>query len=84
MRFTIMTWAGDDVRPESIFGVVDQEGSGRLPALSPHGYWADFRIIDETQFKFAEEAKKSIGKDGYYLMGASVTTDEAFGAIRQQ
>lgn len=40
---------------------------------------ADFRIIDETQFKFADEAKKSIGKDGYFLMGARVTTTEAFG-----
>ena len=81
MRFAIKTWAGDDVRPESIFGVIDEKGSGKLPALSPHGHWADLRIIDETQFKFADEAKKSIGKDGYYLLGAGVTAIEAFGAV---
>ena len=38
MRFEIMTWAGDDARPESIFGVIDGRGSGKLPALSPHGH----------------------------------------------
>jgi hypothetical protein len=80
MRFAIVTWAGDDARPESIFGVIDEKGSGKLPGISPHGYWADFRIIDEAQFKFADEAKKSIGKDGYYLMGAGVTATEAFRA----
>ena len=80
MRFAIMTWAGDDVRPESIFGLTDEKGSGMLPALSPYGFWADFRTIDETQFKFADDAKKSIERDGYYLMGASITIAEAFGA----
>jgi hypothetical protein len=79
MRFMIMTWVGDAAQALSIFGVIDEEGSGKLPALSPHGHWAEFRVIDEAQFKFAEEAKACIGKDGYYLMGAGVTTREAFG-----
>ena len=79
MRFAIMTWAGDAARAESIFGLTDETGSGKLPVISPHGYWADFRVIDEAQFKFAEEAKASIGKDGYFLIGAGVTTTEAFG-----
>ena len=84
MRFVIMTWVGDAARVESIFGVTDEEGSGKLPALSPYGHWADFRIIDETQFKFADEARASINKDGYYLIGAGVTTTEAFGCRSQQ
>ena len=79
MRFVIMSWSGDGSRTQSIFGVTNEKGSGKLPAISPHGYWADFRIIDEAQFKFAEEAKASIGKDGYFLMGAGVTIAEAFG-----
>ena len=84
MRFEILTWAGDDARPESIFGVIDEKGSGKLPALSPRGHWAEFGIVDETEFKFADEAKYSIGKDGYYLMGAGVTATEAFGVLQQQ
>jgi hypothetical protein len=48
--------------------------------ISSKGHWADFRRIDESRFKFAAEAKAAIAKDGYFLMGASVTVTEAFGA----
>jgi len=81
MRLAIMTWAGDDVMAESIFGVVDERNpETNLPPLSPNGFWADFCVVDERRFKFAEEAKISIDQHGYYLMGAGLATTDAFEA----
>ncbi len=81
MRFAIMTWAGDDVMAESIFGVLDEQSpDGPLPPLSPNGFWADFCAVDERQFKFADDAKVSIHQHGYYLMGAGLAMTEAFEA----
>ena len=81
MQFAILTWvsSNDSAKAGSIFGILNKANPGALPTLSPNGYWADFRSIDENRFKFAADAKKAIAQHGYYLMGASVTTIEAFG-----
>jgi hypothetical protein len=81
MQFEILVWvSGDDsAKTGSIFGVLDKAQPKALPTLSPKGYWDDFRSIDESEFKFAADAKKAITQHGYYLMGASVTIPEAFG-----
>jgi hypothetical protein len=82
MQFAIMVWvSGDDsAKKGSIFGVLDAANPAALPIVSANGYWADFQSIGENKFKFAAEAKKAIAQHGYYLMGASVTVGEAFGA----
>jgi hypothetical protein len=79
MRFAVMTWVRDNVKSGSIFGILDKDNPGKLPSVSPLGHWADFRVIDENRFKFANDAKKAIAAEGYYLMGASVSVTEAFG-----
>jgi len=81
MQFAVLAWvsSNDSAKAGSIFGILDKANPGALPALSPNGYWADFRSIDENRFKFATDAKKAIAQHGYYLMGASVTIIEAFG-----
>jgi hypothetical protein len=83
MQFAIMVWVSSDdsAKMGSIFGILDKANFGALPTLSPKGYWADFRSIDESKFKFAADAKKAIAQHGYYLMGASVTVSEAFGEL---
>jgi hypothetical protein len=80
MQFEVMVWVSSDdsAKAGSIFGILDKANPGALPTLSSMGYWADFRSIDESEFKFAADAKKAIAKHGYYLMGASVTVTEAF------
>ena len=81
MQFAVMVWvtSTDSARLGSIFGVLDKSNPGALPALSPQGYWAEFRYVEESRFKFAADAKKAIAQHGYYLLGASVTIPEAFG-----
>jgi hypothetical protein len=81
MQFAVMVWvpSNDSAKLGSIFGVLDKSNPGELPTLSPQGYWADFRAVDESRFKFAAEAKKAIAQHGYYLLGASVIIPEAFG-----
>ena len=82
MQFTILEWVGsnDSAKAGSIFGIVDKASpTATPPPLSASGYWTEFRSIDESRFKFAADAKKAIALHGYYLMGASVTTTEAFG-----
>lgn len=80
MRFAIMQWVGKSTKSESVFGVIDETVKKPvLPMLSDNGHWADFRLIDESRFLFAKEAKAAIAENGYYLMGASVTITEAFG-----
>jgi hypothetical protein len=81
MQFAVMVWvsSNDTAKVGSIFGVLDKSDPSALPALSPQGYWAEFRYVDESRFKFAAEAKKAIAQHGYYLLGASVTIPEAFG-----
>ena len=80
MQFAVMVWVSgnDTAKMGSIFGVLDKSNSGALPTL-PQGYWAEFRYVEESKFKFAAEAKKAIAQHGYYLLGASVTIPEAFG-----
>jgi hypothetical protein len=80
MQFAVMVWVGsnDSAKQGSIFGILDKANPVALPMLSPMGYWADFRSIDESKFKFAADAKKAIAQHGYYLMGASVTIAEVF------
>ena len=81
MQFAVLTWvsSNDSAKAGSIFGILDKANPGALPTLSPNGYWADFRSIEESKFKFSADAKKAIAQDGYYLMGASVTISETFG-----
>lgn len=79
MQFAIMAWTSRHSLVSSIFGVLDQGNPGRLPMIASDGHWSDFRSIDESRFKFADEAKKSIAVKGYYLVGAGVTLTEAFG-----
>ncbi len=81
MQFAVLAWvsSNDSAKAGSIFGILDKVNPGALPALSPNGYWTDFRSIDENKFKFATDAKKAIAQHGYYLMGASVTIIDAFG-----
>jgi hypothetical protein len=80
MQFAIMAWTSDDSKVSSIFGIIDRKNPSKLPVFSSKGHWADFRTVDEGRFKFAEEAKKAIAAHGCYLIGASVTVTEAFGA----
>ena len=81
MQFAVRVWvsSNDSAKAGSIFGILDRANPGALPTLSPNGYWADFQSIDDSKFKFTTDAKKAIAQHGYYLMGASVTTIEAFG-----
>lgn len=81
MQFAVFEWVGakDSAKRGSIFGIVDKADPQGLPTLSPNGYWADFRLIDEGRFKFSSDAKRAISQHGYYLMGASVTIQDAFG-----
>ncbi|WP_454621931.1 hypothetical protein [Bradyrhizobium cenepequi] len=85
MQFAIMVWIDSDDAPDkgSIFGITDKNNPVALPTLSPTGYWADFRSIDGARFKYAAQAKKAISQHGYYLLGASVTIEEAFGQSSQ-
>ena len=80
MRFAIMTWVptSDNARIGTIFGILDNDAPGDLPLL-PNGRWEHYHIADEGTVKFAEEARKAIAHHGYYLLGAGVTPDEAFG-----
>ena len=80
MRFAIMTWVPtiDNAKIGTIFGILDNDAPGNLPLL-PNGYWEHYHIADERTLKFAEEARKAIALHGYYLLGAGVTPDDAFG-----
>jgi hypothetical protein len=81
MKFAIMVWTSGNVRSGSIFGVLDAENPGTLPqGLSKAGHWADYRTVDESRCPFADEAKKAIAAQGYYLMGAGVSVEAAFGS----
>lgn len=67
--FHIMTLSGKGMLKGSIFGVVVATSKpGQLPQI-PDGYWENYRIIREADFKLADEAKKSIEERGYYLFG---------------
>jgi hypothetical protein len=81
MRFAIMTWvpSGDSAKIGTIFGVLDHDAPGELPRL-PGGEWEHYHVAEERTFKFAEEAKKAIAQHGYFLLGAGVAPEEAFGA----
>lgn len=80
MRFAVMVWSSGNARAGSIFGVLDADSPGQLPqGLSKAGHWADYRIVDESRCPFAEEAKKAIAAQGYYLIGAGVSVATAFG-----
>jgi hypothetical protein len=80
MKFAIMAWVSSQARHASIFGVLDKDKPRQLPMLGPQGHWIDYRTIDESRFVFAAEAKQSIAANGFYLMGASVTIEQAFGS----
>ena len=62
MQFEVMVWvsSNDSAKMGSIFGVLDKSNRGALPTLSPQGYWAEFRYVDESRFKFAADAKEAI------------------------
>ena len=80
MRFAILTWARENVPVGTVFGVLDADNpSWALPVLSSGGHWAIFKTVEEVHFLNAAEAKKAIATDGYYLMGAGVTIEDAFG-----
>ena len=79
MKFAIMVWVSGQAHATSIFGVLDKENPGKLPMLGSKGHWADYRSIDGARFIFDAEAKKAIAAEGYYLMGASLTVEQAFG-----
>ena len=81
MQFAVMVWvnSGDSAKMGTVFGVLDKSNPGALPILSPQGYWAEYRYVEESRFKIAADAKKAIAQHGYYLLGASVTISEAFG-----
>ena len=78
MRLTLKTWISnrDDVRAESLFGVVDADNPDLLPTTLASGHWETFRTIDESDFKLAEEAKSAISKNGYYIFGAGAHVSE--------
>lgn len=79
MQFAVLMWVSDNTKVGSVFGVVDDDKRGPLPNPSAGGHWAGFRTIDDTRFKFAEDAKRAIARHGYYLMGAGISIDDAFG-----
>ena len=79
MEFAVMVWKGTTAKDESIFGLIDRKDPKKLPKLSSSGHWEDYRVVDEGRCKFADEAKEAIAKEGYYLLGASITVKEAFG-----
>ena len=78
MRFAIMRWESAEAR--DIYGIVDADDPAMLPSPSIHGYWADYKLIDERQFVLPEDAKKAIAAAGYFLLGAGLTLREAFGS----
>jgi hypothetical protein len=49
-----------------------------LPLIGK-GHWEDYRTIDESKFPLAEEAKQAIAAQGYHLIGAGSTFEQAFG-----
>jgi hypothetical protein len=53
MKFAIMAWTSKHALTGSIFGVLDAGNPGKLPQF-PGGHWSDYRMIDETRFKFAD------------------------------
>lgn len=57
----------ESVFANSIFGVT-YKGKPGLPII-PGSIWDSHRTVREDRFKFAAEAKKSIEKRGYYLIG---------------
>ena len=80
MQFAVMMWSSRNTQPRSIFGVFDPANAQAvLPRVSSHGFWEDFRIIEESRFPRAAEMKATLGKDGYFLIGAGATIDEVFG-----
>ena len=79
MDFAVWVWVSEVAKTTSIFGVVDAANPGQLPQISQKGHWAEYRRPREDRFPSAADAKAAIAKDGYYLMGASVTVREAFG-----
>jgi hypothetical protein len=79
MQFAIMKWVAQTAMPETIYGIVDKSNPAQLPTISPNGHWEDFRVIDETRFRFADQAKTAITTTGYYLIGGSLTVTEIFG-----
>ena len=62
MQFAVMVWvsSNDTAKVSSIFGVLDKSNPSALPTLSPQGYWAEFRYVEESRFKLAADAKKAI------------------------
>jgi hypothetical protein len=70
MRFKVMTWESENVRPNSIFGVLEDGTDALLPIPTRCGIWVDYHAGDEAQFEFADEAKKAIEVAGFYLFGA--------------
>ncbi len=82
MRFALMELVGGAVVRKSIFGVLDKDKPGRLPRLSQDSLWTEFGTIDDSRFKFANEAMMAIAERGYFLMGASVMVTEAFGGLK--
>ena len=80
MEFAVMVWTAKHTKSRSIFALIDRDNPKKLPELSPQGHWEDYRVLDERKCPFADEAKKAIVEEGYYLMGASVTITEAFGS----
>lgn len=76
MIFAIMEWIGEGTKSGSVFGIIDKDNPGTLPTITEKGHWAQYRLIDEGRFKFASEARASIAKLGYYLMGGKVEPKE--------
>jgi hypothetical protein len=67
MQFAIMEYVGKTVRDKSIYGALDKASPGDLPIIDSHGRWMEIVAVDEDRVGFAEEAKRSIAKFGYYL-----------------
>ena len=79
MQLAVMKWVGITVQPGSVFGVLDKANPGMLPTIAARGHWAEYQTIEEDRFTFAEEAKRAIARDGYFIVGVGLSVVETFG-----
>ena len=79
MQFAVMVWvnSGDSAKMGTVFGVLDKSNPGALPILSPQGYWAEYRYVEESRIQICCRCKKGnrptwilpVGRKRYNLRG---------------
>ncbi len=74
MRLALKTWIsnGEDVRATSLLGVADADNPDMLPTILASGHWQEFRMIGESDFKLADEARNASLKNEFCIFNAWV------------